>query len=105
MEIAQKIKPSSEKLDDDFETGMRRRLEERIAELPTNPAVLLALLEQRHLLELSAWEACPEFVALKRAFASPLKRWQCRSLDGGATMEAADDGDYVRHEDVVGRTS
>jgi hypothetical protein len=30
-----------------------------------------------------------------------MKRWQCRSLDGGGTMEADDNGDYVRHEDVA----
>lgn len=87
--------------DENFEVRIQQRLEERIAELPTDPAVLLRLLEQRHLLELLAWEACPEFVALKRAITAPIKRWQCRSLDGGATMEAADDGDYVRYEDAI----
>ena len=57
-----------------FEAGMARRLEERIAELPTDPAVLLRMLAGRHLLELSAWEACPEFVALQRALARPSQR-------------------------------
>lgn len=44
-----------------------RSLEACIATLPTDPSVLLRLLEYRHSLELLAWDNCAEFVALKRA--------------------------------------
>lgn len=55
---------------DDYEAARLRSLEERIAELPKDPATLLKMLEQRHLLELLAWENCAEWVALRRAVTS-----------------------------------
>lgn len=51
----------------DFDAEIQRTLEARVAELPKDPAVLVKLVEQRHLLELLAWDNCPEWVALRRA--------------------------------------
>ena len=55
---------------DEYETERLRSLNARIAELPKDPAVLVRLLEQRHLLELLAWDNCPEWVALRQALAA-----------------------------------
>jgi hypothetical protein len=66
-----------------FNEHLRHWLEERIAELPTDPAALMQALESRCSLELSAWDRCPEWVALKRAISAPSSS---EPLDGDAEI-------------------
>lgn len=56
--------------DDRFEEERLRSLERSIAELPDDPEELARLVEQRYLLELLAWDNCPEWVALRRALSA-----------------------------------